>query len=161
MGNNHALRWALCLICSAIAGCADSGEKSAADWIRLQQANASPPVIEPVPALIDTPPATYRSKVQDPFSPDRIAARSGDSGASLNADVLFPDAPMSGLTVVGYLGGENRVPVAMVRYGAQYRVVRVGDRMGEREALVKEIDARGIRVQISGAPDQWLPINKR
>ena len=161
MGNNRPPLWALCLICLAIAGCTDSGEKSVADWIRLQEANASPPVIEPVPAVIDTPPATYRSKVQDPFSPDRVAARSGAFGASLRTDVLFPDAPVSGLTVVGYLSGENRVPVAMMRYGAQYRAARVGDRVSEREALVKEIDAQGVRVQISGAPDQWLPINKR
>lgn len=161
MGINRASRRVLWLLCWAIVGCADSGEKTAQQWVRMQQANVLPRMLDPVPAVIDTLPATYHGKVQDPFSPDRVSARTTVSGTGLSTDVLFPDAPLSSLTVVGYLGGENRLPVAMVRYGAQYRGARVGDRMSEREALIKEIDAQGIRVQISSAPDQWLPINKR
>lgn len=155
----HANMLRSVLICLAVAGCSDAGERYANQWIQAQQTALALPKIEPVPPVIDTPPANYTSKTADPFSYSRISARTGGSGLGQRTDVLFPEAPLSGLVVAGYLSGENRVPVAMVRYGAQYRAVRIGDRLGERAALVKQIAPQGVLV-VDGESEQWLSMNK-
>lgn len=144
----------------ALSGCADSGAQEAQRWIRTQREHLSLPVPEPVPEVADTPSAIYRSKTLDPFSPDRIAAHASTAGRSQRTDVLFPNAPLSSLVIAGYLTGENRVPIAMVRYGAQYQGVRVGDRLSDREAVVQQIGPQGVLVNLNGASEQWLPINK-
>jgi Tfp pilus assembly protein PilP len=144
----------------ALSGCGDSGAQTAQQWIRAQQEHLLLPVVEPVPAIVDIPPAVYRGKSTDPFSPNRVGAGAASSGNQHRTDVLFPNVPLSGLSVVGYLSGENRAPVAMIRYGTQYQSVRLGDRLGDREALVQQIGAQGVLVNISGSPEQWLPINK-
>ena len=151
---------ALSMIGIALSGCADSGAQAAQQWIGAQRDALSLPVIEPVPGVVDTPPAIYRSKSVDPFSPDRIVARAASSGNHQRTDVLFPDVPLSGLSVAGYLSGENRASVAVIRYGTQYQGVRVGDRLGDREALVQQIGPQGVLVHLDGSPEQWLPINK-
>lgn len=143
-----------------LMGCADSGEESAREWMASQRPDPAVSVVTTVPTFVDTPPAIYHSKTTDPFVSSRITMRSASVNKSQRLDVLFPDASISSLSMVGYLSGENRVPVAMVRYGTQYRGVRVGDRLGEPAALVKQIDAQGVLIAVEGASDQRLPINK-
>ena len=143
-----------------LMGCVDSGELSAREWMAGQRRDPAPADVAPVPTFVDTPPATYQSKIADPFLSSRITMQPASANKSQRLDVLFPDAPISALSVAGYLSGENRVPVAMVRHGTQYRGVRVGDRLGEQAALVKQIDAQGVLIAVDGAPEQRLPINK-
>ena len=143
-----------------LAGCADSGERAARYWLEQQRASTSAPPLADVPPVVDTPPAGYMSKVIDPFLPERISARSGSSQTGQASGVLFPEAPLASLVISGYLAGDGRVPVAMVRYGNQYRGVRVGDRVSDRAALVKEVGPQGVLVMMDGGPDQWLPLGK-
>lgn len=148
-------------ICSALNGCADSGVQAAYQWMSDQQRDIPPVMLAAVPPVVDTPPAKYSSKAVDPFSPERISTRAGTTGGSLRADVLFPDAPLSGLSVMGYLSGDNRVPVAMVRYGIQYRGVHVGDRLSDQAAAIKQIGPQGVLLSIDGQSDRWLTISKQ
>ena len=143
----------------ALAGCGDSGERAARHWLEQQRASLSAPSLAAAQPVVDTPPADYTSKAIDPFLPERISAR--DSGRTPQAsDVLFPEAPLASLVVSGYLTGDGRVPVALVRYGAQYRGVRVGDRLSDRAVRVKEVGPQGVLVSMDGGPDQWLPLGK-
>lgn len=148
------------LLCAALSGCGDSGKQSAAHWLSAQQSEISVPAASAVPEYKDTPPATYDSQVLDPFSPTRVAARLDDANKTSKAGVLFPDAALSDLLVVGYFSEAGKTPVAMMRYGNQYRNIHVGERIGDQTVLVKQIGMQGVLVQMSATTEQWLPINK-
>lgn len=143
-----------------LAGCMDSGERAAQQWLSERQAHQSALTLEPVPPIVDALPASYRSKVLDPFLPERISSRAGVADIASRSGAIFPDAPLASLSVVGYLSGENRLAVAMVRYGTQYRGVHVGDRLSQQRASVRQIGPQGVLLALDGMPEQWLPINK-
>lgn len=145
---------------ASIVSCGNSGEQVARQWMQQALAAQPAPGAASVPAIADTPPAVYDSRVADPFSPERIAVRMERSVGPGTPEAVFPDAPLAALSAVGYLTGEHRSPVAMVRYGSQYRGVHVGERLSEQALLVKQIGPQGLRIGADGMPDQWLPINK-
>lgn len=145
---------------AVLTGCADTGADAAQAWISAQQVQPARSALGPVPGVVDTPPATYVSKVLDPFLPERVSATANTDSRTRRSDVLFADAPLSALSVSGYLAGPNDVRVAMVKYGPQFRGVRVGDHISAQSAQVKQIDAQGVLVVIDGAAEQWLPTNK-
>jgi Tfp pilus assembly protein PilP len=143
-----------------LTGCADTGVDAVQAWIEAQQMNPMRLAAAPVPALADTPPATYGSKAMDPFLPERVSENANSESDVRRSAVLFSDAPLSALSVAGYLAGPNDARVAMVKYGSQFRGVRIGDRISAQSAQVKQIDAQGILLVIDGATEQWLPTNK-
>lgn len=143
-----------------LTGCADSGRSDAQAWMQAQQQSLPSAMLAPVPPVVDIPPANYQSKAMDPFLPERVSARVDTGGMAPRTDVIFPETSITGLSVTGYLSGDQRVTVAMVRSGALYRGVRVGDRLGQEAAVVKQIGAQGVLVAVDGAPERWLPINK-
>lgn len=145
---------------SVLSGCADTGVDVAQAWIEAQRVNPVRPVVAPVPTPVDTPPATYGSKVLDPFLPERVSVSAHSDSGARRSDVLFSDVPLSALSVAGYLAGPNDVRVAMVKYGSQFRGVHIGDRISAQNAQIKQIDAQGVLLVIDGTAEQWLLANK-
>lgn len=155
-------RWFVAVLggLSVLTGCADTGVDAAQAWIEAQQMNPVRPALAPVPVLVDTPPATYGSKVLDPFLPERVSASAHSDSGARRSGVLFSDVPLSALSVAGYLAGPNDVRVAMVKYGSQFRGVHIGDRISAQNAQIKQIDAQGVLLVIDGTAEQWLLANK-
>ncbi|MGV0997708.1 MAG: hypothetical protein ACOYBQ_00070 [Fluviibacter sp.] len=150
-----------CLIglCLQLIGCGDGGAPAGRTWIEQQSQALVAPVLPPVPAFVVLPPAVYAGEpVHDPFAVER--ARSGlDDRIRKNDGVVFADAPLSALVMMGYLMGEANKPVAMIRSGADYRAIRVGDRLGDAGSPVQQITARGVQVLVDGS-SQWLALNR-
>jgi Tfp pilus assembly protein PilP len=139
-----------------MAGCGERGEQAGRAWVIEQQRILSPTVPPPVPDVIDTPPASYTSTAYDPFSPERISARLRAISLSGQPGVLFPEAPLSALVIVGFMTGKDGEAVALVRNGPEYRSVRKGNRMSEQALDVRAIQGDAIILGRDGLPDQRL-----
>lgn len=146
----------LALLTGHLVACGQSGERSSREWVEKEGGAQTPALLPKVPAVIDTPPASFTSKAFDPFAPERVSARYKKLPATGLSGVLFPDAPLSSLTIVGFMTGKNAETVAMIRHGAEYRSVRQGNRISEQALLVKEIGAQGLTLSGDGVPDQQL-----
>jgi Tfp pilus assembly protein PilP len=134
---------------------ASDHERVAETWMLAEKARIAKPQLPPVPEIIDTPPAIYLAKKQDPFDPSRTTAGIGANRGGVSTDVLFPDIPIASLTIVGFItGAAGRV--AVVRSGDVYRSVRLGDRIGLQVATVKQVAEQGLLVAINGMENQWL-----
>lgn len=141
-----------------LAACLDTKVNETEQWMHHQQKALKAPSVQEVPPVIDTPPAIYKSTAPDPFSPARLNMRK--AAETDQPGVVFPNVPLSALSLKGYLVTEQGALVGMVVYENQYRAIRVGDRLSEARALVSKIEARGVLVVFDGAPEQWIPISK-
>lgn len=130
-------------------------ERRAEAWMSAEKARIATPQMPEVPEIIDTPPAIYAAKTQDPFDPSRTSAGIGSTPVGGKTDVLFPDVPIASLSVVGFITGVSG-RVAVVRSGAVYRSVRQGDRIGVQVATVKQIGDQGLLLATDGMQNQWL-----
>ena len=147
----------LALMLPGMVACDAWEQNSAAQkWMIEQKAGLTAPGLPSVPDLIDTPPAAYTAKTQDPFDPTRISGRAATSIERGKSGVLFPDVPVASLSIVGFITSAASGRVAIVRSGNVYRSVRPGDRVGEQVAMVKQIDDQGLLLAVDGASDQWL-----
>ena len=152
---------AIILVVSALlTACDQSGARSAAGWIAEQEKIVRPGSLPPVPDVIDTPPAQFTSKAFDPFSPERISARYKASVLSGQPGVLFPDASLSALTIVGFMTGKDGATIAIIRNGPEYRTVRKGNRISEEALQIKEIGNQSLIVGGDGIPDQRVERTK-
>lgn len=152
-----AKKLSLALMLPCMVACDAWDQKSAAqEWMMQQKSALIAPGLPSVPDLIDTPPAAYTSKIQDPFDPSRISGRANTSIERGKPGVLFPDVPIASLSIVGFITSASTGRVAIVRSGNVYRSVRPGDRIGEQIAMVKQIDDQGLLLAIDGTEDQWL-----
>lgn len=140
----------------SMAGCGERGEQAGQHWIAEQHRALNPTPPPPVPNVIDTPPSSYTSTVYDPFSPERLSARLRAIPASGQAGVIFPDAPVSALVIVGFMTGKDGGLVALVRNGPEYRSVRKGNRVSDQALVVKEIQNQAIILGGDGVLDQRL-----
>ena len=154
------MRCTVAVLAMTLVGCSDSGERAAQVWMQAQQPSLKITVLAPVPPVMDTAPAGYSSKATDPFFPERVLALASPDNLTSRADVLFSDVSITNLIVTGYLSGDQRAPIAIVHGGALYRSVRIGDRLGQEAATVKQIGPHGVLIARDGVPDRWLPINK-
>lgn len=143
-------------ILMSLAGCGPSGERSAQRWIIQHAQIEIGPMPPPVPELIDTPPATYASHAFDPFSPERLTARNGGVSKTSAKDVLFPEANLSALTIVGFITGKDSTRVAIIRNGSEYRSVRRGNRISEQALQVKEVSDQGLLLAGEDMSEQQL-----
>lgn len=140
-----------------VAACEPGLDGSAAQkWINAQEPRPESMVIDAVPGAVDTPPGTFSAKVFDPFDPARVSVRTGNGHTVGKPGVVFPDAPISALSIVGFITGASNERVVVIRQGAQYRSVRKGNRIGEQAALVLEIDEQGLLLDVEGVGSQWL-----
>lgn len=158
MAANMLTRIAVWPIALALGGCMDSSVRETEQWMKSQREAMLQPSLPQIPDVADTPPAQYNSTASDPFSAARLNVRK-----TVPADregVIFPDVPLSALVLKGYLLSEHGIPVGMVVYENQYRSIRIGDRLSDSSALVKNIGQRGALLVLDGAQDQWLPISK-
>ena len=148
--------WACSMMLLGVVACeAWDHERTAEAWMSAERARIATPQLPPVPEIIDTLPAVYTAKTQDPFDPSRTTAEIGVSSKGARTDVLFPDTPIASLSIVGFFtaaGGR----VAVVRSGAVYRSVRQGDRIGLQVATVSQIGDQGLLLATDGAESQWL-----
>lgn len=149
--NKLATLWIL----ASVTACGPwDGEHLAIQWMSQQNALSRDRTIPAVPELIDTPPANFDAKANNPFDPARLSVKAG--GRSVQPGVIFPDVPVSALWVVGFISGVGSEKGAIVKSGAQYRTIRKGDRIGEQVALVKEIEGEGLLLDLGDAGSQWL-----
>ena len=146
----------LLVILTSLMSCGQSGERSAQRWLAEHAQIETGPKPPPVPELIDTPPATYASHAFDPFSPDRLSARSRGLSQTSAKDVLFPDANLSALTIVGFITGKDSTRVAIIRNGSEYRSVRRGNRISEQALVVKEVSDQGLLLAGEDVSEQQL-----
>lgn len=151
-----------CLVVAmGLVACDDRDRESKAEkWMSSEKLRIANIQLPPVPEVIDTPPASYVAKVQDPFDPSRVAAGAGLGAGLSKAGFLFTDAPIASLSIVGFISGSNAGRTAIVRAGDVYRSVRQGDRIGEQAAIVKQIEDRGLLLTIDGNVNQWILRNK-
>ena len=137
-------------------GCSELASDRAQTWVAKQDAQMMKSTLPPVPEIIDTPPAIYTGKAQDPFSPGRLSAARGDKAATGQGGVIFPESAESALVIMGFLTGGNQERLAIVRSGSQYRTVRKGDRIGELASEVMDIQDRGLLLNSEDQGPHWL-----
>lgn len=145
----------MALFLNGLVACGQSGEEKAKRWINMQ-AEAPMPSLPPVPMLIDTPPANFTSKADDLFSPERISGRFRTAPGSNANGVIFPDAPVSELSLLGFISANHSSRVAIVRYRSEYRSIRKGNLVSEQVLLVKEVGDQELVLSSEGLPDQKL-----
>jgi Tfp pilus assembly protein PilP len=117
-----------------------------------------------VPTLVDTPPAVFTAKhVVDPFAPGRIGqplSSAGDIQSVPGDRWQLADLPVDSLRVVGFLEVKGRY-IGVIEGSAGSLNVKVGDRLGNQQAVIVNISKQGIRLRQTDGSESWMPISRR
>lgn len=150
--------------CFLSGGCSVSGEDAAAQWVRSRTPLDVVMDSSVVPTLFDTPPAVFTAgHVIDPFAPARIGqslSAAGDTQRVPGERWQFADSPVDSLRIVGFLEVKGRF-IGMIDGSAGSANVKVGDRMGNQQAVIVDISKQGIRLRQTDGSESWMPISRR
>ena len=152
--------------CFLLGGCSVSGEDAAAQWVQSRKPLVVPNDPSAVPTLVDTPPAAYTARhVVDPFAPGRIGQPLSSAGdiQGVHSDGerwKFVDSSVDSLRVVGFLALKGRY-IGVIEGNAGSGNVKVGDRLGNQQAVIVDISKQGIRLRQTDGSESWMPISRR
>ena len=152
--------------CVALAACSASGEDAAAQWVESRSPLVVPNDPSLVPMLVDTPPAVFTAKhVIDPFAPGRIGQPLSSVG-EIQGELgdgkrwQFAASSVDSLRVVGFLELKGRY-IGVIEGSAGSANVKVGDRLGNQQAVIVDISKQGIRLRQIDGSESWMPISRR
>ncbi len=149
-----------------MGGCSVSGEDAAAQWVESRTPLVVAMDSSVLPALVDTPPAVFTAgHVIDPFAPGRIgqplsSASDVQGGLTDRERWQFADSPIDSLRVVGFLELKGRY-IGVIEGSAGSVNVKVGDRLGNQQAVIVDISKQGIRLRQTDDSESWMPIGRR
>lgn len=156
--------WSCIGIAVVVCGCSAGGEEDAQRWIREQSSERHLAPTAALPTLIDTLPAAFTAKdVIDPFSPTRIVQTqqgNEEAKAGFSEKVRFGDSPLDALRVVGFLEVQRKY-IGLVEGPSGFVHVHVGDLLGNAQAEITGISAKGIQLRQADGAELWLLTSKR
>lgn len=151
-------------IAGLVSACSASGEEAANQWISEQTTGVRSASAAALPAIKETPAATYTAKdVTDPFLPERInktRQRNSVSQSELPGRVHFAETAVEALRMVGFLEVKGQY-VCVLEGPSGYGNARVGDRISSQQAEIVAISAKGARLRHADGSESWMPITGR
>ena len=149
-----------------MGACSASGEDAATQWVQSRTPLVVAMDSSVLPALVDTPPAVFTARhIVDPFALGRIG-QTLSSASDIQGELgdgarwQFAGSPVDSLRVVGFLELKGRY-IGVIEGSSGSANVKVGDRLGNQQAVIVDISKQGIRLRQTDGSESWMPINRR